>query len=255
MPKPDDNAEKVNTDKTQEQEGAAEAEAARQAAAAAEAAKKGGDGKTDNKGKQSAGTQGKEEISLLGEEGEESNENLTEEQKKEKEAADAAKEAEAKKKAEEGKNKPVVPEKYEFKVPEGMSVDETALELATPIFKKHNLTQEAAQEFVDLSVAIQKEAAIKSEMALLTQRKTWREEFKKDPEWKKTASLAKKGMREFGGSELVSMVEKSWLGDHPLFIKAFAKAAKMMGDDRFVEGGGGKTPKSIEERMYPNHGK
>lgn len=244
--KPDDNAGKGNTDKTQGQEGAAAAEAARQAAAAAEAANKGGDGKSANADK-SEGTQGKEETSLLGEEGEGSTETEKEEGKE--------KGKDGEKKDEGKKDEKAVPEKYEFKVPEGLAIDDQALELATPIFKKHGLTQEGAQEFVDLSVAIQKEAAIKSEMAFLTQRKAWREEIKKDPQYKSTLSSAKKFMLAIGGIELVQMVEKSWMGDHPLLIKSFAKGYRQIADDRFVEGGGGKTPKSIEERMYPNHGK
>ena len=50
---------------------------------------------------------------------------------------------------------PTVPEKYDFKAPEGQSLDAALVERATPIFKELGLTQDAAQKLVDFYNASQ----------------------------------------------------------------------------------------------------
>ncbi|RPH41491.1 MAG: hypothetical protein EHM87_19600, partial [Burkholderiales bacterium] len=73
--------------------------------------------------------------------------------------ADKVKKAElVKTKEVEAKSK-VVPEKYEIKVPEGMTLDQAFLDKVTPVFKKHNVTQAAAQEIADIYIANMKAQA------------------------------------------------------------------------------------------------
>ena len=52
--------------------------------------------------------------------------------------------------------KSVVPEKYEFKLPEGVTLDEAAIALVTPAFKELGLSQEQAQKLVDLQMTLNK---------------------------------------------------------------------------------------------------
>ena len=52
--------------------------------------------------------------------------------------------------------KSVVPEKYEFKLPEGVTLDETSLALVTPAFKELGLSNEQAQKLVDLQMTLNK---------------------------------------------------------------------------------------------------
>ena len=52
--------------------------------------------------------------------------------------------------------KSVVPEKYEFKLPEGVTLDEAAIALVTPAFKELGLSNEQAQKLVDLQMTLNK---------------------------------------------------------------------------------------------------
>ena len=173
------------------------------------------------------------------------------------ETAAGAQKEEGKKEEKKDEGKKVdaepVPEKYEFKVPEGMQIDAKALEAVTPVLKELGLSQGKAQKLADVYAAIQKEQVIQSEMALLIQRKAWREDIKKDPKWEENTSLAKKAIKQFGDETFGKMIENSWMGDHPSVIKFLSNVARLAGDDRFVEGsrpGSGK--KTLEQRLYPN---
>ncbi len=55
---------------------------------------------------------------------------------------------------EEPKSK--VPEKYEFKLPEGMTLDEAKLKIVEPLFKELGLDNVQAQKLVDLQLQMQK---------------------------------------------------------------------------------------------------
>ena len=67
-----------------------------------------------------------------------------------------AKQPEPAKAAEPGKepakpdDAPVVPDKYEFKAPEGYEVDQKFLDDATPVLKELGLTQEQANKLFDI---------------------------------------------------------------------------------------------------------
>jgi hypothetical protein len=65
------------------------------------------------------------------------------------------------------------PESYsDFNLPEGMTLDKALADKALPVFKKHNLSQEAAQEFVSL----QAEHAKMTADAIISQAETQRAE-------------------------------------------------------------------------------
>lgn len=158
-------------------------------------------------------------------------------------------------KKDEGKteNKDQVPDKYEFKIPEGMQLDAKALELATPVLKKLELTQSKAQEIVDVYAEIKKEEILQSEMALLTRRKAWREDIKKNPQWEEKLSFSKKAL-SMGSQAFQNMIKNSWMGDHPDVIEFLANVGMMAGDSRFVEGrpATGASKKNPENILYPN---
>jgi hypothetical protein len=77
--------------------------------------------------------------------------------------------------------KSVVPEKYEFKAPEGFEFDAAMVDKATPIFKELGLSQDGAQKLIDLW----NENAIKAQEAPIEfyekMRSDWRATAAKDP--------------------------------------------------------------------------
>lgn len=158
--------------------------------------------------------------------------------------ADPAKEPEVDKAGEKDKakepekkdEKPVVPEKYEFKAPEGVEqLDPQALAVFEPIAKELGLSQEQAQKLVDIYPQIQQQQA----EAWSKQVTDWGDQVKADKEIggdKLTASVgqAQKALDQFGTPALRDYLESSGLGNHPELVRAFAKVGKMMSEDKII---------------------
>ncbi|MFV8917572.1 peptidase [Serratia fonticola] len=159
-------------------------------------------------------------------------------------ASDPAKEPEVDKAGEKDKakepekkdEKPVVPEKYEFKAPEGVEqLDPQALAVFEPIAKELGLSQEQAQKLVDIYPQIQQQQA----EAWSKQVTDWGDQVKADKEIggdKLTASVgqAQKALDQFGTPALREYLEQSGLGNHPELVRAFAKVGKMMSEDKII---------------------
>lgn len=171
-------------------------------------------------------------------------------------AADPAKVAEAAAKAEADKNAAKVPEAYEFKAPEGMVLDPAQVEAFTPVAKELGLTNDQAQKLVDLQVA----ATTASAKRWTDQVTAWGEEAKADPEFgkqnfgKSTAAVAK-ALDKFGSPEARKALDDSGMGNHPALLKLFRAVGLAMGEDGFATGnsGGGGTPRTAAEILFPNH--
>jgi len=170
----------------------------------------------------------------------------------------------------------VVPDKYDFKAPEGATLDATLIERATPIFKELGLDQAGAQKLIDLQSAIAKEQALDIDKVIKAQGAKWMAKAEADPELAGKLPAIKEDMgRALDGmvaakvitsddrAEFQVAMNASMVGNNPAFIKIF----KAMGA-RFVEGkpvpGGnipsvqgqqsnGRTaPPSMAASMYPN---
>lgn len=149
---------------------------------------------------------------------------------------------------------PVVPEKYEFKLPEGVQADTKLVEQFTPVAKELGLTNEKAQKLVELYAGQQKAAAEATAKALSEQTAAWQKEFKSDPKHPEILADARKALT-LVDAELKGLLETSWLGDHPGMLKFLAKVGKaLVKEDALKEGAGGSTDSGVplEKRLYPN---
>ena len=158
----------------------------------------------------------------------------------------------------------VIPEKYDLKIPEGMTLDQVMLDKITPVFKELGLTQEGAQKLADVY------APYISQM-METQQKSAVGEFNKMVgEWKAqtTQELSKDGAKsevelahaakfidKFGGPELRQILNETGLGNHVAVVKAFVKAGKAIASDSFPDSSQkGKPLDTMEakaEALYP----
>lgn len=144
------------------------------------------------------------------------------------------------------------PEKYEFKLPDGVQMDDTGLAKFSEMAKDLNLTQEAAQTMLDKMGSHQAEAIerVKAE---------WSEGAKADKEFggdklNENLAVAKKALDQFGTPALRTLLNESGLGNHPEIIRAFFRAGKAISEDRFVAGSAGGSPASRDaaKSLYPN---
>lgn len=148
---------------------------------------------------------------------------------------------------------PETPEGYDFKaikLPENIKEDKVAAENIRKMSHQLGLTNAQAQQFYksywDNAAQAQvdhQQAVVENQQKSLTSlRKEWGHGFDRNLE------TAKRALKNFGGDEMVKLMENTRLGDDPRVIKMFAKmGAKMMEDGSISNDGiaSGLTPNDI----------
>jgi hypothetical protein len=154
--------------------------------------------------------------------------------------------------------KPVVPEKYEFKVPDGTQLSPEVIGKFEGVAKELGLTQEAAQKVVD-AMGPQIAAAQAAQFeAVKTQ---WADSARTDKEFggeklAENLAVAKKALDAFGTPELRTLLNDTGLGNHPEIIRVFFKAGQKISGSNFVTGGAsGTASASAAATLYPNQAK
>ena len=152
--------------------------------------------------------------------------------------------------------KPEVPEKYDFKLPDDVTVDPAGLEAFSEFAKEAGLSQEAAQGLISkLAPAMQaRQAEVVQQL-----RTSWGDASKADKEFggeklSENLAVAKKAMDTFGTPELRTLLNETGLGNHPEIIRAFVRAGKAISEDRFVPstGGAAGANRDAAKSLYPN---
>lgn len=148
------------------------------------------------------------------------------------------------------------PEKYEFKAPENVVVDEATLGDLSAVAKELNLPQESAQKILDKLAPAVTQRGVE---ALAKLQQGWADGSKLDKEFggdklTENLSVAKKALDTFGSPELRSLLNESGLGNHPEVIRLLYRAGKSISEDKFVSGGTGNrtSGKDFSKALYPN---
>jgi hypothetical protein len=136
------------------------------------------------------------------------------------------------------------PEKYEdFKTPEGVKLAAEDVTAFQTLAKEHNLSQEAAQKFIDMATKNASAQAAAQAKQWAEARTSWKSTIEKDPEiggaeFAKSKEYAIRAVNKFGagiGKELGEVFSSGW-GDHPALFKAFVRIGKALGEDKVVDG-------------------
>lgn len=190
---------------------------------------------------------------------------------KEPTATPSPKEPETKESEAKKDEKPTgAPEKYEpFKAPDGVKLDDKLIEAAQPIFKKHNLSQEAAQEFVDLYNTKAQGIAEEATAIYNRTRDDWRAEVLKDPnlshngemkpEVKAAMAKAIDGLGQKEAAAFRDALNITGAGDNPAVVAALYAFAQKFNEGTHVTGknpvapnGQGNLRPTAAQSMYPN---
>lgn len=150
----------------------------------------------------------------------------------------------------------VVPEKYEFKVPEGMQMDEGLLEKATPVLKELGLDQNEAGKLFNLMVE-REQANVERWNKQID---TWKQETMKELGENAEAELANtsKFIDKFGGKRadaIRTVLNDTGLGSHPDIVHLFREAGKFHSEDTLAMGSNKNQPSDPENqarKMFPN---
>ena len=147
------------------------------------------------------------------------------------------------------------PDNYEFKAPDGVTLDDAVVGAFAEVAKDLNLPQEQAQKVIDKIAPV---LATQATERLKAARTEWVETAKADKEFggdklEENLGVAKKALEAFATPELRTLLEDSGLGDHPDVIRLFFRVGKAISEDGVVSGKPGTSaPLSIAQRMYPN---
>lgn len=229
---------------------------------------------TQDQGAGSAsGTEQTEETSLLGsdesqetgKDGEKSDDAKTGESTKEGDSKDGQNKDGTKTEDKTGEKKDEaansVPEKYDIKFPEGITVDQKALDKFSPVFKELGITQAGAQKLADVQTAIMTEALAAQEKSLADSHgvrvKEWKDETIKElgADHAKEMAYAAKFMNQFGTPELRKMLNMTGFGNHKEVVKAFIKAGKSISQDTLVDGPQKQSLQTEQQKaevLYPS---
>lgn len=152
------------------------------------------------------------------------------------------------------------PEAYEqFKLPEGMKMDEAVLGSFSDLAKTDNLTQEQAQKYIDLVSEMPDKIMAEQQKVWSDQREKWVDELKSDSDlggknFVETAERARRALRTFGNPELINFMNVTGFGDNADLVRMFVKIDKATGEGKSVDG----DPKNVSEvplanRLYPDN--
>lgn len=153
----------------------------------------------------------------------------------------------------------VVPEKYEFKAPDGVTLDPEIFGEFEGVAKELKLSQEEAQKVTDIGAKLAQKWEAKQADVIQQAAAEWAASATADKEYggdKLTDSLttAKKALDAFGTPELRTLLNDSRLGNHPEVIRFMVRAGKAISEDRMVTGGAGPATASqnTAKSLYPN---
>lgn len=150
-----------------------------------------------------------------------------------------------------------VPETYDLKRADESPLDDEALKSISETAKAMKLTNEQAQQLVELqekTVSGTKDAA-QEQWAQLTE--SWVGEVKADKEiggeqFEESMKHADAAMTKFATPEFKAALNESGYGNHPELVRVFARIGKAMAEDKPIGGDAAKGGKqSRAEILYP----
>jgi hypothetical protein len=155
----------------------------------------------------------------------------------------------------------IVPEKYELKMPEGSPLDKTeAITRVEAYAKANKLSNEEAQQLLEVENTAVKTFADKQQAQMHTLRTTWAEESKNDKEFggdnfAQNVELSRRVVDKFGSAAFRAALNDTGLGNHPELIRMLSRIGKAVGEDELVVGKtatGKEAPKDPAKTLYPN---
>jgi hypothetical protein len=147
----------------------------------------------------------------------------------------------------------VVPEKYEFKAPEGSEYDAKVIEAFSGAAKEAKLSQETAQKLIETMAPAMAARQAEQIEAIHEQ---WRSTSAADPEiggtkFQENLGVAKKAYDNFATPELRKLLDDTGMGNHPEVIRMMFRVGKAISEDKVVVGNtGNNTAKPVANILY-----
>jgi len=147
-----------------------------------------------------------------------------------------------------------VPEKYDFTMPEGVTLDSALVEKVSPVLRDLKLTNEQANKLASVFAEHRAAEAKAAEEAYAQQVTTWADQARTDKDFGGNAfdenvKTAQKAIAAFGSPELKALLNDTGYGSHPELLKFCLRVGKAISEDGHVTpagaGGGARDPAAI----------
>lgn len=144
----------------------------------------------------------------------------------------------------------VVDDKTEFKIPDGMKIDEKKMTSFKTVAKELGLTKEQAQKLVDLDA----ENIKNTDKAFQDMKASWKAETMKmlgeNAEQKLGEAAA--AFKQFGDDEFVKLMQETGLENHPAVVRVFRNIGSKIAVDKTVSAtsNGVKSSMTFTEALY-----
>lgn len=153
---------------------------------------------------------------------------------------------------------PVVPERYDLKVPDGVTFTEPEMASFQEQAKALKLTQEQAAGVFEGRMKLRGEVLSQFGAQHEQQVTKWEADLKVDTEvggeaFAKNAALAQQVLNKYGDPALKEALTKSGYGNYPGLVKMMVRIGKEFGEDHFENagsGGGRPEQKSAADMLY-----
>lgn len=164
-----------------------------------------------------------------------------------------------------------VPDRYDFKVPDGQTLDPKIVDTVSPVFKELGLTAEQGQKLFDLHTKLTADAKTAIDQTMVTMRTEWRDTVSKDTSiGDGKGDLNDAAKKDIGNVK--TLLGDQWgafndamsltgAGDNPAVIKALRSLGARLGEGTPVRGAAASPlgqaspsakPQSAAQRMFPN---
>lgn len=146
------------------------------------------------------------------------------------------------------------PEKYEFTMPEGFTLDEGLAKAVDPVLRELNLTNEQANKLAGVFAQYRESEAKAAGDAFRTEVEGWSKAVQDDPDmggkhFETTSRQAQSAIAAFGNDGLRALLNETGLGNHPELVRFCSRVGKALGEDTATKPATGGGERSIEERM------
>ncbi len=146
----------------------------------------------------------------------------------------------------------------DFTLPEGVNLDATLMDKATPIFKGLGLNQEQAQKLVDFQAEMVKEGTQSQTDAFNQLIEGWKKDTENDKEFggenfDENLGIAKLALDKFATPEFKELIADHGIAYHPEFVRYNLAIGKLLKEDS--PGRLGNAPSQKQDRvsvLYPN---
>jgi len=137
-----------------------------------------------------------------------------------------------------------VPEKYDFKIPEGTTVDQELMDEVSTFAKENNLSMKEAQRIADLGAKLMTKQTDLRTQQFEDIKAQWLDTAKKDKEIgadvsKGADSVAARSFNTIATPEMKEMVDQYGIGNHPEMLRMFYRLSSLMKDDAMHMPGSG----------------